>query len=128
MELSASTLSDEYTPNSRAAFYMYARQNGIWPKEVAGHDPKAEPHWFDPYCPVRNVTDKYPPTWMIHGTDDKDVPCEESRKMAERLKGAGVEYKLTTVPGAGHGLMGVKQEDQDRYAAEAVEFLKAHTK
>ena len=128
MEIAVSAPSENATPSDRPGFYIYCRQNGIWPKEATGHDPKTEPRWFDPYCPVRNVTAKYPPTWMIHGADDKDVPYEESKNMAARLKEAGVEHKLVTMPGAGHGLSGVKPEDQDRYADEAVEFLKAHTR
>ena len=31
------------SPNQRGRFYLYCRQNGIWPNEVAGHDPHAEP-------------------------------------------------------------------------------------
>ena len=64
----------------REKFYFYCRQQGIWPKEVAGHDPDTEPSWFDPYCPVRNVTAQYPPTVLIHGSADTDVPLRRIRK------------------------------------------------
>lgn len=73
------------TSRDRWSFYLYCRQHGIWPKEVAGHDPDRENHWFGPYCPVRNVSAAYPPTLLIHGTADTDVPYEESVKMDGKL-------------------------------------------
>jgi hypothetical protein len=29
--------------NHRFEFYLYCRQQDLWPKEVAGHDPEKEP-------------------------------------------------------------------------------------
>ena len=120
-------LSEPPDKNQRGRFYLYCRQHGIWPKEVAGHDPDAEPGWFDRYCPVRNVTAEYPPTMLIHGTVDTDVPYEESRKMAGKLAQSGVEHQLITVTGAGHGLAGAKPEESAQASDRAVEFVRAHT-
>ena len=44
----------------RWLFYLFCRQQGLWPKEVAGYDPGSEPRAFDPFCPVRNVSKDYP--------------------------------------------------------------------
>jgi len=112
--------------NQRGRFYLYTRQQGLWPLEVAGRDPRRGPKWFDRYCPIRNVTKEYPPTLLIHGTADTDVPYDESRNMAARLKAAGVEHELLTVEGAGHGLSGATREDVDRANARAVAFIKSH--
>ena len=70
------------TSKQRGRFYLYCRQQGIWPKEVAGHDPDTENEWFNAYCPIRNVSRGYPPTLLIHGTDDTDVPYRQSKDMA----------------------------------------------
>jgi acetyl esterase/lipase len=120
-------LSEQPTPNRRGRFYLYCRQNGIWPNEVAGHDPHTEAKWFDPYCPIRNVTAKYPPTFLIHGTEDTDVPYAESKNMAAKLKECNVEHELVTVTGAGHGLSGAKADEVARIAERAAEFVRAHT-
>jgi acetyl esterase/lipase len=109
--------------DQRFRFYLYCRQQGIWPKEVTGHDPGAEPQWFDRYCPVRNVSSKYPPTVLIHGTADTDVPYEESVKMEQKLSQSGVEHKFLRVPGGGHVLSGVDPEVRARVLDEAVDFL-----
>lgn len=116
-------LSEPPPKNSRGRFYLYCRQQGIWPKEVAGHDPETEDGWFDRYCPIRNVTREYPPTMLVHGTADTDVPYEQSKMMAGRLQQAGVRHQLITVPDGGHGIGNIPPEEQDRIYREAAQFL-----
>ena len=88
---------------NRGRFYLYTRQRGLWPIEVAGHDPDKEPGAFDPLCPVRNVTRDYPPTLLLHGDKDTDVPFEQSVLMARELARHGVPHELITMAGRGHG-------------------------
>jgi acetyl esterase/lipase len=87
---------------SRGRFYLYCRQNGCWCQEVCGHDPATEGDWFIPYCPERNVDADYPPTLLIHGDADTDVPYEQSVQMAGALEAAGVPHELITVPRGRH--------------------------
>lgn len=87
----------------RRRFYLFCRQQGRWPQEVVGADPDSEPESFDRFCPVCNVTSEYPPTLLLHGDRDPDVPYEQSTMMAARLAGAGVEHELITISGGGHG-------------------------
>ncbi len=119
-------VSEPPEQSGRGRFYLYCRQQGLWPLKVAGHDPQKEPRWFDPYCPIRNVTAQYPPTILIHGTADTDVPYSESQNMAARLKAAGVEHEFITVPGAGHGLSGATSEQTENADTRAAEFIRAH--
>lgn len=119
-------LSEAPGSSPRRRFYLYCRQQGIWPNEVAGHDPKTEPKWFDDYCPIRNVTAAYPPTFLVHGTADTDVPYDESKNMAVRLAEAGVRHEFVTVKGAGHGLSGAKREETAEIARRAMAFVADH--
>ena len=91
---------------ARGRYYLYLRQNGLWTKEITGFDPATERAKLDPYCPVRNVTPAYPPTMLIHGTEDTDVPYSLSAAMAKEFARHKVIHELVTVPGAGHGLSG----------------------
>ena len=86
----------------RFAYYRYARQRGLWPRLVTGHDPDREPRAFDPWCPVRSVTAGFPPTLLLHGDRDEDVPYARSVDMAKALASAGVAHELVTLPGLGH--------------------------
>lgn len=71
-----------------------------------GHDPDVGPRAFDPLCPVRNVTADHPPTLLIHGDHDTDVPYEQSVMMAAELARAGVEHEFITTRGGGHCSLG----------------------
>ncbi|MBM4460012.1 MAG: alpha/beta hydrolase [Chloroflexi bacterium] len=110
----------------RIPFYIYCRQQGLWPKEVSGWDPEIEPARFAPFCPVCNVTADFPPTLLLHGDRDSDVPCEQSLMMAEALARAGVPHELVLMPGGEHGfdLRGFT-EPATRHAFDRVgDFLK----
>jgi acetyl esterase/lipase len=119
-------ISEDGGGNDRPLFYLYCRQQGLWPKEVAGHDPDTEPKAFDPFCPVRNVTAAYPPTLLIHGTKDTDVPYEQSELMNRELARKGVEHELITVAGGAHGLGGTDAAVLDDIRRRIVVFLGKH--
>jgi acetyl esterase/lipase len=112
---------------SREPFYLYCRQRGLWPKEVAGHDPDREPRAFDPFCPIRNVTSDYPPALLLHGDKDTDVPYEQSVLMAKELERRHVPYEFRPMPNRGHGFDHAMQDPDVAAAFDAVLlFLKKH--
>jgi acetyl esterase/lipase len=88
------------------AFYQYCRQTGTWPQAVSGWDPVKEAERFHPFMPVKNVVREYPPTVLLHGTNDTDVPYEQSQMMAEQLKRHEAPHLLIDVPNGEHGLGG----------------------
>lgn len=119
------TVSETPEPHSRFDFYLYLRQQGLWPQEVSGHDPIEEPGFFDFYCPLRNVYREFPPTLLLHGTADTYVPYEQSKLMAAAFAKAKVEHQLITIPG---GLHGFDQEDTPanrETMGKVIEFLRA---
>lgn len=105
-------------------FYQYCRQTGSWPKAVSGWDPHQQPEKFYPYMAVKNVTADYPPTLLIHGEADTDVPCEQSLLMVAELKRHGVEHQLIGLPSAEHGLDGGDKAQIDAAWGEALRFLR----
>jgi len=52
--------------------------------------------------PQFGVGEHWPPTLLVHGTEDKQVPILESKHLAERLKAVGVESELIVVEGKEH--------------------------
>ncbi len=107
-------------------FYIYCRQTGLWPKLVSGWDPVTEAEKFNPYMPVKNVTPDYPPTVMIHGTRDTDVPHDQSSMMAREFKRHGVPHQFFSIKNGEHGLSGADRGDVNQANELALEFMKKH--
>jgi acetyl esterase/lipase len=117
---------DGVSDEDRGRFYLYCRQHGLWPKEVAGRHPDAEAEFFMPYCPVRNVTPDYPPTLLLHGDQDTDVPYEQSVMMTQALRAGGVEHQLVTIRGGGHGFDRACRPEVTASWATVMTFLAEH--
>jgi acetyl esterase/lipase len=92
----------ESSPDQRSTFYVYCRQTGLWPLEVTSIDPHLKPHDFDPYNPEGLVTAQYPPTFLLHGDRDTEVPFLMSQRMANILKRHGVETHFYRMKGFNH--------------------------
>ena len=110
----------ESRSRDRFTYYLYLRQQGLWPNQVSGHDPLKEPDWFIPYMPLRNVDAHYPPTLLLHGEKDTDVPFALSSLMAEELQKHGVEHQFISNPDWNHGFDGKMKEPAVAAAFEQV--------
>jgi acetyl esterase/lipase len=121
-------ISEDLGAGDRGRYYLYLRQRGLWPNEVSGFDPRLEPRAFDPYEPVRNVGKDYPPTLLLHGDGDTDVPYQQSVMMAEALEDGGIEHELVTIRGGGHGFDGLGLDDSIVAGAfdKVIGFLDGH--
>tara|TARA_B100000029_G_scaffold275456_4_gene270139 strand:+ start:256 stop:1176 length:921 start_codon:yes stop_codon:yes gene_type:complete len=108
-------------------FYNWCRQTGRWPLEVSGWDPHKEPEKFYPFMPVKNVDKKYPPTLLIHGTADTDVPFEQSVLMQREFRSHGVKHQLIAIEGGEHGLGGGDPRSIDDAYRSALAWVKQHT-
>lgn len=110
-------------------FYLWCRQQGRWPIEVGGVDSATNPGFFTPYSPLLNVDAAYPPTLLLHGDKDTDVPYAQSVMMVEALKKAEVEHTLITIKGGGHVFDGHQNDPQVQAAFQQVmSFLHKHGK
>ena len=108
----------------RYKFYLYCRQNGLWPLRVTGVDPHRFPQAYDAWCPLRNITKDYPHTLLVHGDKDTDVPFEQSVLMAAELQRVGIEHRFLTLTGVGHGLGGVDKERVLKVYHDILGFLR----
>lgn len=113
----------------RYAIYMYARQHGVWIEELTGLIPILSKDELSKYSPLFNIQADYPPTLLLHGTNDEDVPYEQSVLMAESLQEQGVANELITIPDGKH------QFDEDWQSPivqnafkEVITFLKNNLK
>ena len=93
---------DLATSLGRMRFYYWTRQRGSWPTHVFGPHPLTDRAAFGPVCPIQNVDADWPPTLLVHGTADTDVPYEQSVLMRDALTAAGAAATLITLDGAPH--------------------------
>ena len=114
----------------RGSFYLYCRQQGLWPKEITGHNPHTDPRAFDAYCPIRQITAAYPPTLLLHGDQDMDVPFEQSEQMDIALTQHQVPHQFVQMKGFGHAFdlfpAGEPQKIDEAFDA-VLAFLSEHT-
>ncbi len=69
--------------------------------------------------PVKSVANTSVPIHLIHGEDDRFVPCDMSLQILEACKG---KARLVTIPGAGHGISFLV--DREKYERAFMGFLK----
>lgn len=119
-------ITEPYPGRGKEKFYLYCRQNGLWPQEVGGRDPATDPAFFVPYCPVEQVTADYPPTLLLHGDCDTDVPYEQSVLMATVLANQGVTHELITIPDGEHGFDADPAAPVQAAFAQVLNFLAEH--
>jgi acetyl esterase/lipase len=115
--------------HQRGDFYVWCRQRGTWPVEVSGRNPKTDLEWFKSFEPIRNINSDYPPTFLLHGGKDTDVPYDQSAKMAEVLESEGIPYELKTDPEWEHMFDGpALTPELQAVFSEVVDFLVRHTR
>ena len=105
-------------------FYNFCRQTGAWPKSVSTWDPQREPEKFFPYMPLKNVRADFPPTVLIHGTADTDVPFEQSQLMVKEFERQKIPFQLHPIPRGEHGLGGGDPAAIEEAHRQAFAFVK----
>jgi dipeptidyl aminopeptidase/acylaminoacyl peptidase len=108
--------------NYRVAWMFDQLGKGTQLKTVVGDSD------YDRVDPVSLFTKShFPPTFFIHGTEDKLVPARLSQQAHGELKGHGVETELVLVEGGQHGFDEIgKPENALELLGKGFEFLKAH--
>lgn len=91
------------THEARWPLYLHTRQTGNWAKWTTGYEKEAAATALLPYCPIQNIGRGYPPTFLLHGSSDTDVPVEQSIAMHAALTDAGISARLLIQPEGGHG-------------------------
>lgn len=56
----------------------------------------------DPIDPLKNISPRFPPTFIVHGAEDTMVTIDLSRALFAVLKENGVECGMIEVPGENH--------------------------
>jgi acetyl esterase/lipase len=77
--------------------------------------------------PIYHVTEKLPPTLIVHGDKDEIVPLQQAEIFVKRATDAGVAAKLVVKQGLGHGWPD-RQPDYNQFADWFDEHLRGMKK
>ena len=98
-------LADNERPWTQALIYPVVRLNGAWAhrgsKEALLADLPADQ--VDPFNTDLQVDSKTPPTFLMHASDDKAVPIQNSFEYAKALSAHDRPLKLVVLNHGGHG-------------------------
>jgi acetyl esterase/lipase len=99
----------DHDPRFRAAFDYREldKQTMLW---VPITDPKRLREIAHDISPIAHVTKDDPPTLIIHGDKDLLVPLQQSERIVDEFKKAGVETRLVVKKGAAHGWLGLEKD------------------
>ena len=71
------------------------------------------------------MTRDAPPFLFFHGSEDKLVSVDQSKRLGEKLRNAGVFAEVNVLEGEGHGFTDATNQKAMR---RMLEFLDAHLK
>jgi acetyl esterase/lipase len=94
------------TDLTKPVFSKEAQTNNLVPLLGGALEEQAEA--YRRASPVGYVTKEAPPFLFLHGAEDRVVPVQQAKDLAERLRQAGVSAQVEVVPGEGHGWRGDK--------------------
>jgi acetyl esterase/lipase len=84
-----------------------------------------KPDLYRRASPLTYITKDAPPFYIAHGTRDPIVPPAQSKRLADKLREAGVDCRYVEMPGEGHGWFGPKLA---KTLDDAIAFLRQHFK
>ena len=116
------TEDSEYSCRIQAAVPLYPHcaaswEGGVPPKPYTSlpmfsKSLAEDPALWNSASPAKQLTPDDPPLLILHGTEDKTTPVEQSIQLHEAAKKAGVESELVIVEGAPHSFhLQPKQRD-----------------
>jgi len=94
-----SDLTEAYAHPSPAPLYD---TRGLLERYVGG-PPAREEKAYAAASPINFVTSASPPTLLVHGARDQTIPADQSARLDDRLREAGVKHVYAELPWATHG-------------------------
>jgi acetyl esterase/lipase len=94
----------QYSDEARPKFFHYCKRQGCWTHEATGLDPRkaTDRTALTQWEPLAHLSADFPPTLLIHGEQDKDVPVAQSILVADELQKLQVTHILGTNPAWEH--------------------------
>jgi len=109
----------------RSKLCFFLLDNGLWPWEILGFEPKSNQEKVNALLPVNHINSVYPATLIIHSKNDPVVPLSQAEKLNQVLTAKKVESELFVVP-QGHSSEIIRNDPEA--SAKIVSFLDKYLK
>jgi acetyl esterase/lipase len=107
----------------RLCFFLL--DNGLWPWEILGFEPKSNQEKVDALLPINHIDSDYPATLIIHSKNDTQVPLSQAERLSRALTAQKIKSELFIVP-QGHSSEIIRNDPEA--VAKIVSFLDRHLK
>jgi len=77
---------------------FFLLDNGLWPWEVLGFEPKSNQEKVNALLPINHINSDYPATLLIHSKSDPVVPFLQAERLNQALTAQKIESELFVVP------------------------------
>ncbi len=104
---------------------FFLLDNGLWPWEILGFEPKSNQKKVDALLPINYIDSDYPATLIIHSKNDPQVPLSQAERLSRALTAQKIESKLFIVP-QGHSSEIIRNDPEA--VAKIVSFLDKYLK
>jgi acetyl esterase/lipase len=92
---------------------LFAQSGAVEPSfQFHEADPKVLARILGEISSISHVTSDDPPTILIHGTDDKAVPLQQSQRLLDRLQAVKVDARLVVREGMRHAWPGWEADSE----------------
>jgi acetyl esterase/lipase len=97
-----------YAPSDLSAAYAHPSPQPLYDtrellERYVGGPPAREEKAYLAASPINFVTAASPPTLLLHGARDQMIPADQSARLDDRLRQAGVRHVFAELPWATHG-------------------------
>lgn len=104
---------------------FFLLDNGLWPWEILGFEPKSNQKKVDALLPINHIDSDYPATLIIHSKNDPQVPLSQAERLSRVLTAQKIESELFIVP-QGHSSEIIRNNPEA--VAKIVSFLDKYLK
>jgi acetyl esterase/lipase len=104
---------------------FFLMDNGLWPWEILGFEPKSNQEKVDALLPINHIDSDYPATLIIHSKNDPLVPLSQAEKLSQVLTAQKIKSELFIVP-QGHSSEIIRNDPEA--VAKIVSFFDKYLK
>jgi len=104
-------------------YFYYLKCIGLWAEIACGKSIKSIPSYYKLYSPIFKINKYFPPTVIIHGEQDFDVPFSEAQNLFAKLNELNIENLLIKIQKEGHLFFDTNDIEIEKSIQDSFKFI-----